>query len=287
MSRLTSSVLALTAVGALCATAVGAGASQSSSPVLAAPAATAAQAGAEARAALRTVTLPAGSQALSAKPGALSGPQGGPDLTRPYVTFKTASAYWRLAGGAAARALLAQFHHTAISETGPGEVHFVQVTLPVQGAWMGPRWLTIETAPGAGGHWLAELQGVAVWTPSRLELPGDVAAVTVTSLRDGSVLARVSAAAQVGEIVDLVNALAVDDAIHAVYACPELETGMRPGFELSFAAASGAALATATSVFCPPDVALKVGTHGPQALILGDLVAQLQRILGITLPSVS
>jgi len=101
------------------------------------------------------------------------------------VTFKTASAYWRLAGGAAARALLAQFHHTAISETGPGEVHFVQVTLPVQGAWMGPRWLTIETAPGAGGHWLAELQGVAVWTPSRLELPGDVAAVTVTSLRTG------------------------------------------------------------------------------------------------------
>jgi hypothetical protein len=43
-------------------------------------------------------------------------------------------------------------------------------------------------------------------------------------------------------------------------------------------------LATATTVACPPDVALRVGTHGPQELILGGLAGRLQKILRITLP---
>ena len=280
-------MLGMAAVVALCGSAAASSASQAASPVLAAPAATAAQAGADARTALGAVRLPVGSQRLSSAPRTLSDEPTGPDLTRPYASFKTAIAYWRLASSAAANALLAQARHPAMSESGPGDLRIVQITLPAEGAWMGPRWLTIETKPGAGGHWLAELEGVAVWTPYRLELPSGVATVSVSRLQDGSVLARVSGAAEVGRIVAAVDALAVDDAIHAVYACPAEPLGVRRGFELSFAASSGAVLATATTIFCPQDLALKVGTHGPQELLLGGLVAQLQKILAITLPPAS
>jgi hypothetical protein len=284
MSRIARPALALAVLVALCGSAVADGASRASTPVLKAPAATVARAAADARAALSAVSLPAGSQALPSAPHALAAEPGGPDLTQPYATFKTATAYWRLASAAAASALLAQARHPAISETGPGDLHLTQIMLATEGAWMGPRWLTIETKPGSGGHWLAELQGVAVWTPYRLELPSAVAAVSVRRLQDGSLLADVRSPAQVARLVAAVNALAVDDAIHAVYACPAEPVGKRPGFQLSFLTGSGAVLATATTVACPPDVALRVGTHGPQELILGGLAGRLQKILRITLP---
>jgi hypothetical protein len=285
MRRLPPSVFAVAGFVLACGTAAALAAPQASSPVLSAPPATPARAAADAGAALSRITLPAGSQRLAAAPRALRG-SSGPDFTMAYATFKTATAYWRLANGAAATALLAQAPRGSSTWSYPGELSGAQITLPARGGWLGPRWLVIETRPdpGAAGRWLAEIQAVAVWTPWRLELPGAVASVTVRRLQDGAVLADVTDAGRVARIVAAVNALAVDDAIHAVYACPFGPAGKLPGFELSFTDSTGALLATAKTEWCPLDVSLKVGTHAPQQLIAGNLVATLERILGIALP---
>jgi hypothetical protein len=268
-----------------CGAAAALAAPQAPSPVLTAPAATRAQAATDAAAALSRITLPAGSRRLATAPRALRGADG-PDFTMAYATFRTATAYWSLADGAAASALLAQAPHGSSTWSYPGELSGAQISLPARGGWFGPSWLVIETKPDASnpGRWLAEIQAVVVWTPWRLELPGDVASVTVRRLQDDRVLADVTDAGRVARIVAAVNALPVDDAIHAVYACPELPVGKRPGFELSFAGSTGALLATATTEWCPLDVSLKVGTHAPQQLITGNLTATLEGILGITLP---
>lgn len=268
-----------------CGTAAALAAPQASSPVLTAPATTPVRAAADAGAALLRITLPAGSQRLATAPRALRGALE-PDFTMAYVTFKTATAYWRLANGSAASALLAQAPRGSSSWSYPGDLSGAQITLPARGVWFGPSWLVIETRPdpSRAGRWLAEIRAVVVWTPWRLQLPGDVASVTVRRLQDGAVLAEVTNAGRVAQIVAAVNALAVDDAIHAVYACPELPAGKRPGFELSFTGSTGALLATATTEWCPLDVSLKVGTHAPQQLVAGNLAATLERILGITLP---
>ena len=125
---------------------------------------------------------------------------------------------------------------------------------------------------------------VDVWTPSRLEIPADVRSVTVTRLSDGAVLARVSAAATIARMIAAVNGLAVDDAVHAVYPCPMVPVGDRPGFRLTFAAADGSVLATASTQLCPEDLLLSVGTR-QQRLILGDIVPELEGILATPLPS--
>ncbi|MGA3362708.1 MAG: hypothetical protein ABSD82_11845 [Solirubrobacteraceae bacterium] len=287
MRKLTPLVLALAVLVVVCATAVSSRAASSvSSPVLRAPAGTAAAAARDARAALAAVALPAGSVRLATAPRALRAEPVGPDFTLPYVTFKTATEYWSLPDAGAASALLAQAPKGSSTWLDSGALSGAQIMLRSLGRWIGPRWLVIETKPdpGAGGRWLAELQGVAVWTPQRLVLPGDVASVTVRRLQDGATLATVTSAAQVASIVATLNGLAVDDAIRAVYACPALQSGRKPGFELLFDGSTGALLASATTEWCPNDVSLKVGTHGPQQLIAGDVVGALEKILGIALP---
>ena len=188
-----------------CGTAAALASPQASSPVLSAPAGTAARGAADARAALR-ITLPAGSQRLTAAPRSLRGALE-PDFTRAFATFKTATAYWSLAGGAAASALLAQAPRGSSSWSYPGGLRGAQITLPGRGAWFGPSWLVIETRPdpSAGGRWLAEIQAVVVWTPWRLELPGDVASVTVRRLQDGAVLARVTDAGRVVGVIEVMG----------------------------------------------------------------------------------
>jgi hypothetical protein len=263
-------------------------ASAPSSPEVHAPAATAAQAAADARAAVAAVAIPAGSQRLEALPSALRGSIG-PDYSQAYATFATATEYWQLANAGAAATLLAQAPKGSSSWSNWASwSQGVQITLPAGGSWMGPRWVVIAATadPGHTGRWVAAVSATFVWTPYRLELPGDSSSVTVSRLQGGSVLARVSDAKRVAAIVAVIDALAVDDAVHAVYACPAEPAGEKPGFELSFADASGAVVATASTEPCPPDVSLRVGRRGPQQLILGDLRAQLQRILGISLPPV-
>jgi hypothetical protein len=272
-------VVSVTAVGSRAASAV-------ASPVLRAPVGTAAQAAADARAALAAVTVPAGSVRLSSEPRAFRGEPTAPDYTAAYASFKTANEYWSLANADAVSALLAQAPTGSSTWLDQGGQHGAQITLRSLGRWMGPRWLAIDTEPdpSAPGRWLVQLQGVAVWTPQRLVLGSGVASVTVRRLSNGATLARVTSAAQVARIVATVNNLAVDDATGAIYACPALQSGNRPGFELYFAGPAGALLATVGTEFCPPDVALKVGTHGPQQLIAGNVVERLQKIIGIALP---
>ena len=91
--------------------------------------------------------------------------------------------------------------------------------------------------------------------------------------------------ASVARIVAAVNGLDVDDAVHAIYACPEQPAGSVPGFGLTFAAASGATLATASTQACPEDLLLAVPGHGSQRLILGNLRDELGAILSRTLPA--
>jgi hypothetical protein len=283
-ATLTRSLLAAALVLVCVVTASFAAAAQSS-PVLDAPARTPEQAAADARAALAEVTLPAGSVRLAAPPPALRAPLE-PDFTMGYVTFRTATAYWRLASAHAAAALLAQAPAGATTWSDTPGTRGARIELAAAGAWIGPRWLVLATLPDPSLHgaWLAELQSVAVFTPWRLEVPTDVASVTVTRLRDGAVLARVSAPAAVAAVVAAVNGLPVDDAVDAFYGCPALLDASKPGFEIRFAAASGALLASASTQWCPQDLSLEVGSHAPQRLILGDLVARLQGILGIALP---
>jgi hypothetical protein len=286
MRKLTPSVLALAVFVVVCATAVSSWAA--SSPVLRAPAGTEAAAAADARAALAAVKLPEGSVRLTSEPRVLRAEPVGPGLTMPYVTFRTATEYWSLPDAGAASALLAQAPKDSSTWLDPGALSGAQIMLRSLGRWMGPRWLLIETKPdpGAGGRWVAELQGVAVWTPQRLVLPNDVASVTVRRLQDGATLATVTGAAQVQAIVATINGLAVDDGIDAVFACPAMQSGKRPGFELLFAGSTGALLASATTEWCPDDVSLKVGKHAPQQLIAGNVVGELEKILGIALPPV-
>jgi hypothetical protein len=288
-ARLRASLIATVTLALGCA----AIAAASSSGVLDAPAATASRAAADARASLDRITLPAGSRRLPVAPPGLRGPLE-PDFTMGYRTFRTATEYWRLATAADAAQLLAQAPVASTTWSDPGGVRGAQIALAPAGPWIGPRWLVIEIRPdpSTAGAWLAELQAVAVWTPWRLEIPADVASVTVTRLQDGAKLATVSAPAQVAQIVAAVNGLAVDDAVDAVFSsarnalrdCPALLSGKKPGFALSFDAASGTMLASANTEWCPADLALRVASHAPQQLILGDLVARLQGILGITLP---
>jgi hypothetical protein len=290
MRRLPPSLLAVAALALVCGPAVAFGAAGSPSPVLNAPAGTAAQAAADALAVLSQLRLPAGSRRLSAPPHGLVAALQEPGSLYGYVTFKRASGYWTVPSAAAALRLLSERPAGDSTQFSWGEdssgPQGVQWKLPTADPWLGPRWIEVAAVadPHTSGRWFVMATAVVVWTPYRLDLPSTAASVTVRRLQDRAVLATVSDAARIAQIVAAVNGLAVDDAIHAVYSCPMLQVGKRPGFELTFADASGNVLATATTDWCPLDLSLKVGTHGPQQLILGGLVAKLERILGITLP---
>jgi hypothetical protein len=290
MRRLTASVFAVAGLVVVCGTAVAFGALDST-PVVRAPAGTAASAADSARAALGEVTLPAGSERLSAPPPGLQSALAEPDETSAYVTFRLARDYWTAPNAAAVSRLLArapagasrQFSWGVASSGSRG----VQWDLPSRGRWLGPRWLEVGaiTDPHTAGRWFVMVTAVAVWTPWRLELPSGVRSVTVRRLPSGPVLARVSDAVTVGRIIAAVDGLSVDDATRAVYACPEMPAGGSPGVELTFSDASGAAAATASTGSCPPDLLLAVPGFGHQQLMLGNLRAQLHTILGISLPS--
>jgi hypothetical protein len=138
--------------------------------------------------------------------------------------------------------------------------------------WLAPRWLLLAAQPTSHCRWLVLVQASVVWEPNRLELPGGVSTVVVTKRSDGSTLANVTAPAQVAQIVADVDGLIVDEAVHAVYSCPNKPP---PGFALSFEGASGELLAHAESEDCPADLELAEGSQ-IQYLVLGDLQMQLQ-----------
>src|ERR1039458_10547136 len=144
MRRLSASVFAVAGLGGACGTAVAFG-TLDATPVVRAPAGTAASAPSAARAALGEVTLPAGSERLSAPPPGPQSALADPDEPSAYVTFRLARDYWTAPDAAAVSRLLArapagasrQFSWGVASSGSRG----VQWDLPSRGRWLGPRWL--------------------------------------------------------------------------------------------------------------------------------------------------
>jgi hypothetical protein len=284
-----SAVAGFVAVLAAAASIAGASAP---SPWVSAPPGTAARASALARAALAEIRLPAGAERLSQAPSGLLAALAEPNLTAPYGSFERVSGYWTVPGAGAAASVLAQTPAgagggTSTWGTGPAGGRGVDWTLPLDDDWLGPRLLAVGAIAdhAAGSRWLLAATAVVVWTPRRLELPAGVASVSVRALSGGPPLVDVIAPATVARIVAAIDGLDVDDAIHAIYACPEQPAGSVPGFGLTFAAASGATLATASTQACPADLLLAVPGHGSQRLILGNLRDALGAILSRTLPA--
>jgi hypothetical protein len=262
------------------------------SPWVSAPAGTAARAGTLARAALAEIRLPAGAERLSHAPRGLLAALSEPELASPYASFVRVSGYWTVPSAAAAASVLAPTPTGArggTSSWGTGQAggRGMEWTLPLNDTWLGPRLLAIGAIadPGAGSRWFVTATAVVVWTPRHLEVPAGVASVSVRALSGGRPLASVTDAKTVARIVAAVNGLDVDDAVHAVYACPEQPAGSVPGFGLTFDASSGATLATASTQSCPADLLLAVPGYGSQRLILGNLRDELGAILSRTLPA--
>jgi hypothetical protein len=295
MRRLTPSVLLASGFVLLCGTVAALAAPdapRASSTVLRAPAGTPARAAAEVAAVLARAGLPAGSTRIATPSPQLVAALHGPLFNQPFVTFASARQYWTLPSGApgSPEALTPRIPGASVSVRwgeGSPTITGVQWDLPPAGRWLGPRWLVINAIPdpGAAGRWLALLEATVVWTPWRLELPGSVGSVVVRRAQDGAVLARLGDPARVARVLAAVGALAVDDAIHAVYACPLLPTGSRPGVELSFLGASGNVVATAATESCPQDLSLAVRGGRTQQLILDGFLGRLEAIVGRRLPA--
>ncbi len=265
---------------------------RASATVLRAPAATPARAAADVAAVLARAGLPAGSTRIATPSPALLAALRGPSFNQPFVTFASARQYWTLPSSAAGgpELLTPRIPGASVSMRwgdGSPAITGVQWRLPPAGRWLGPRWLAINTIPdpGAAGRWLALVEATVVWTPWRLELPGSVRSVVVRRAQGGAVLARVSDAARVARVLAAVGALAVDDAVHAVYACPFLPAGFTPGIELSFLGASGNVVATAATPFCRPDLSLHVLGGPTQQLVLDGFLGRLEAIVGRRLPA--
>jgi hypothetical protein len=277
---------------AVLAAAASVAAASAPSPWVPAPAGTAGRASALARAALAEVRLPAGAEPLSQPPRALLAALSEPDWSSGYATFARVTGYWTVPSAAAAASFVATTPPGAEvsfgwSNTDPPQGRGQLFTLALSDRWIGPGALIVGAIadPADGPRWLVTATAVVVWTPRRLELPVGVASVSVRALSGGAPLADASAPATVARIVAAVNGLDVDDAVHAIYACPEQPAGRIPGFGLTFAAASGATLATASTQACPEDLLLAVPGHGSQRLILGNLRDALEAILSRTLPA--
>jgi hypothetical protein len=296
MRRLTPSALLASCVVLLCAAVAALAAtsapSAASSTVLRAPAATPARAAADVAAVLARAGLPAGSSRIAAPSPALVAALQGPSFNQPFATFASARQYWTLPSGAGGGPELPapRIPGASVAErSGDGSpaITGVQWRLPTGGRWFGPRWLAINAIPdpGAAGRWLALVEATVVWTPWRLELPRGVRSVVVRRAQGGAVLARVANPARVARVLAAVGALAVDDAVHAVYACPFLPAGFTPGVELSFLGASGNVVATAATEFCPQDLSLTVRGGRTQRLILDGFLGRLAAIVGRRLPA--
>jgi hypothetical protein len=296
MRRLTPSALLATAVvllgGAVTALAAAGAPRAAPSTVLRAPAATAARAAADTAAMLAGARLAPGSVRIATPSRQLVAALHGPYFNQPFVTFATARQYWTLPseGSAGPELLAPRIPGASVSVSwgdGSPTITGVQWDLPPAGRWLGPRWLAINAIPdpGAAGRWLALLEATVVWTPWRLELPGSVRAVVVRRAQDGAVLARVSDPARLARVLAAVGALAVDDATHAVYSCPSIAPGVRPGVELSFLSAAGDVVATAATEFCAPDLSLHIRGGRTQQLLLDGFLGRLEAVVGRPLPA--
>jgi len=288
----TAVVLLCGAVAALAAPAAPRAAQRAPSTVLRAPAGTAARAAADVQTVLARAGLAVGSTRIATPSRQLVAALREPDFNQPFVTFATARQYWTLPSDASGGPeLLAPRIPGASVEVSWGDgsptITGVQWDLPPAGRWLGPRWLAINAIPdpGAAGRWLALLEATVVWTPWRLELPGSVRSVVVRRAQDGAVLARVSDPARVARVLAAVGALAVDDAIHAVYSCPSISPGSRPGVELSFLGAAGDVVASAATESCPQDLSLHVRGGRTQQLLLDGFLGRLAAIVGRRLPA--
>jgi hypothetical protein len=295
MRRLTPSALLATAVVLLCgsvAVLAAPDAPRAPSTVLRAPAGTAARAATDAAAVLARARLAVGSTRIATPSPQLVAALHGPAFNQPFVTFATARQYWTLSSDASGgpELLAPRIPGASVSVSwgdGSPTITGVQWDLPPACRWLGPRWLAISAIPdpGAGGRWLALLEATVVWTPWRLELPGSVRSVVVRRAQDGAVLARLSDPARVARVLAAVGALAVDDAIHAVYSCPSISPGARPGVELSFLSAAGNVVATAATEFCPQDLSLHIRGGRTQQLLLDGFLGRLEAIVGRRLPA--
>ena len=291
MRRRTSAALLATAVALLCAVAGALAAPGAPSTVLRAPPGTPARAAADVAAVLARAWLAAGSARIATPSPRLVAALRGPSFNQPYATFASARQYWIIPGNrsGAPELLAPRIPGAAASErwgNGSPAITGVQWTLPPAGRWLGPRWLAINTIPdpGAAGRWLALVEATVVWTPWRLELPASVRSVVIRRAQDGAVLVRLTDRARVARVLAAVGALAVDDAVHAVYACPFLPAGARPGVELSFANAAGTVVASAATQFCRPTLALHVRGGRTQQLLLDGFLRRLEAITGRRLP---
>jgi hypothetical protein len=292
MRRLAPPALLLAAALAVLGGAVGAlAAPDAPSTVLHAPAGTAARAAADAAVVLSRARLAPGSERVGPPSPQLVAALHGPYFNQPFVTFAAARQYWRLPSDAAGgpELLAPRIPGASVSVrwgNGSPTNTGAQWDLPPAGPWLGPRWLAINAIPDptAAGRWLALLEATVVWTPWRLELPRSVRSVVVRRAQDGAVLARVSDPARVARVLAAVGALAVDDAVHAVYSCPSISPGERPGVELSFLGAAGNVVATAATEFCRQDLSLHVRGGRTQQLVLDGFLGQLEAIVGRRLP---
>jgi len=291
MRRHAPAALLATVVALLCGVAGALAAQGAPSTVLRAPPGTATRAAADVAAVLARARLGAGATRIATPSAQLVAALHGPYFNQPFVTFASARQYWTIASNASgAPALLAPRIPGASVSVRWGEgspaITGVQWDLPPAGRWLGPRWLAISAIPdpGAAGRWLALVEATVVWTPWRLELPGSVRSVIVRRAQDGAVLARLTDRARVARVLAAVAGLAVDDAVHAVYACPLLPTGVKPGVELSFVNAAGDLVATAATKFCSPTLALHVRGGRTQQLLLGGFLGRLEAIAGRRLP---
>ena len=292
MRRLPPSVSAVAGFAAVLAAAVSIATASAPSPWVSAPAGTAARASALAAAALAEIRLPPGAQRVSGVPRALLAALSEPDPSAAYASFERVSGYWTVRSAAAAADVVARTPPGASvsfgwSNTDPSRGRGQLFTFALKDPWIGPRQLAVGAIadPGAGSRWLVAATAVVVWTPRHLELPAGVASVSVRALSGGAPLVVVSAAATVARIVAAVNGLDVDDAVGAIYHCPEQPAGRTPGFGLTFADSTGTTLATAATGACPEDLLLAVPGYGGQRLILGNLRDELGAILSRTLPA--
>jgi hypothetical protein len=292
MRRHTPAALLATAAALLCGAAGALAAAGAPSTVLRAPSGTAARAAADVAAVLARARLAAGSTRIATPSPQLVAALRGPSFNQPFVTFASARQYWTIPSGpSGAPELLAPRIPGASVSVRWGEgspaITGVQWNLPPAGRWLGPRWLAINAIPdpGAAGRWLALVQATVVWTPWRLELPGSVRSVVVRRAQDGAALARLTDRPRVARVLAAVAGLAVDDAVHAVYSCPSIAPGVRPGVELSFLSAAGNVVATAATEFCPQDLSLHIRGGRTQQLLLDGFLGRLEEITGRRLPA--
>ena len=237
MRRLPPSVSAVAGFAAVLAAAASIAAASAPSPWVSAPAGTAGRASELAAAALAGIRLPAGAQRL-AGPRRAARELFGAGLARSGTRASSASAATgRCRAPPRRRVPRADARRRGRSLTWsntdrPNGRGVSWSRCRSDERWIGPRLLVGRRDRRSSGRVALARScatAVVVWTPRRLELPAGVASVSVRALGGGAQLASVTDAKTVARIVAAVDGLDVDDAVHAIYPCPEQPAGRSRG----------------------------------------------------------